>query len=209
MAAPTVRMTLEDYRAREARAEVRHELFDGDLYAMAGGTIAHSHIGTAIIRHLANGVDAAGCGCVVLGPDMRVHVDDDTQCYPDAMVVCPPVATPEGDRCSVSNPVVIVEVMSPSSAAWDLAGKRERYARLASLRHYVVAHQDVWRVHHFQRLEDGAWRVTTLGPGGVLELDPLGVRLRVDDVYRGVEQVGGPARDAEWRGPEDRPVRAG
>jgi Uma2 family endonuclease len=209
MAAPKLRMTLEDYRAREASAEVRHELYDGDVYAMAGGTVTHSHVGTGFIRYLANGVDASGCGCVVLGPDMRVHVDEDTQCYPDAMVVCPPVVTPEGDRCSVANPVVIVEVMSPSSAAWDLSGKRERYARVASLRHYVVAHQDVWRVHHFQRLEDGAWRVTTLGPDDVLELEAVGARVRVEDVYRGVEQVGGPARDAEWRGPDDRPVRSG
>ncbi len=201
MAAPKLPFTVADYEAMEAASSTRHELVDGEVFAMAGGTRAHNYIGSAFVRHLGNAMDAAGCGCFAFGSDMRVAIDDVTHVYPDAVVVCPPIEAPSEDACSVSNPVIVVEVVSPSSATWDVLGKRERYARLPSLQHYLVAQTAAWRIEHFRRMSDGSWRVSTHGPDDTLHLDALAITLRVEDVYRGVDGLGGPARDARPPGP--------
>jgi Uma2 family endonuclease len=197
--APHTHVTLAEYRAMEATSEVRLEYVDGEVFAMAGGRRWHAHIGSGFVRHLGNALD--GCGCYAYGSDMKVHVHEGAEFYPDALVVCRPVAFPEGDDQAVTNPVVVVEVLSPSTAVWDLTGKRERYATLASLQHYLVAHADAWQVHHYRRLTDGSWRVTMHGAGDTIDLDAVGVKLSVDAVYAGVEDVGGPGRDARLVGP--------
>ena len=192
-------VTLPEYRAMEATSEVRLEYVDGEVFAMAGGRRWHNHIGSGFVGELRNAVK--GCGCYAYGSDMKVHVNEGAEFYPDATVVCRPVTFPEGDDCAVTNPVVIVEVLSPTTAVWDLTGKRERYATLASLQHYLVAHADAWQVHHYRRNPDGSWRVTFHGAGDTIDLDAVGVTLSVDAVYAGVEDVGGPARDAKLLGP--------
>ena len=192
-------VTLPEYRAMEATSEVRLEYVDGEVFAMAGGRRWHNHIGSGFVGELRNAVK--GCGCYAYGSDMKVHVNEGAEFYPDAIVVCRPVTFPEGDDCAVTNPVVIVEVLSPTTAVWDLTGKRERYATLASLQHYLVAHADAWQVHHYRRNPDGSWRVTFHGAGDTIDLDAVGVTLSVDAVYAGVEDVGGPARDAKLLGP--------
>ncbi len=196
---PNPFVTLSEYRAMEATSEVRLEYVDGEVVAMAGGRRWHNHIGSGFVGELRNAVK--GCGCYAYGSDMKVHVNEGAEFYPDAIVVCRPVTFPEGDDCAVTNPVVIVEVLSPTTAVWDLTGKRERYATLASLQHYLVAHADAWQVHHYRRNADGSWRVTFHGAGDTIHLDAVGVTLSVDAVYAGVEDVGGPKRDAKLVGP--------
>ncbi len=158
-----------------------------------GGTRAHNYLGSAFVRRLGHALDAAGCGCFAFGSDMRVATDEATHVYPDAVVVCPPIEAPSEDACSVSNPVIVVEVVSPSSATRDVLGKRERYARFPSLQHDLVAQTAAWRIEHFRRMSDGSWRVSTHGPEDTLHLDALGARTGLP----------------RWRATDRRPARDG
>ena len=115
MAAPKLKPTLEDYLALEAASDTKHEFVDGEIYAMAGASRPHNHVTAGFVGELRSALLAKGCGCVAYGSDMRVQVDATTQVYPDALVLCPPVEGP--DAMSVTNPVVIVEVQSPSVLA--------------------------------------------------------------------------------------------
>jgi hypothetical protein len=134
-----------------------------------------------------------------------VWVDARNVFLPDLSVACPPFRAPPDDPHAVCDPVLVVEILSPSTAAFDRAEKFHLYARLASLRHYLLVAQDSWRVEHFRRQADGSWSVRLAGPSDVLLLDGICVggpdvldqvvTVAVADIYAGVEALGGPSRD--------------
>ena len=198
-AATRLATSLTQYLGVEDHATERHAFHDGDVYAMAGGSTVHALLGARMARLLGNALEARPCDA--LGSDQRIHVDADNVTYADVVVLCPPVLRPENDRHGVTNPTAIVEVLSPSTEVWDRGGKFSLYQRIQGLAHYVLVAQDQWRIEHFRRQDDGSWRFTAHGPGDELDLDALGVRLRVDEVYAKVEAFGGPGRDARPSGP--------
>ena len=122
-----VRVTYADYLRAEARSDARHAFHDGELYAMAGGTTVHALLATEIACALGNAL--AGNPCAAVGSDQRVAIDDDNATYPDALVLCPPVERPAGDPHAVTNPRVLVEVLSPSTEVWDRTTKFDRPGR--------------------------------------------------------------------------------
>jgi Uma2 family endonuclease len=198
-AAARLRTTYADYLRDEELASERHAFHDGETYAMAGGSTVHALLATEVVRALGNAL--VGRPCAAVGADQRVCIDEDDATYPDVAVLCPPIERPPHDPHAVTNPTVIVEVLSPSTELWDRSGKFALYARLGSLQHYVLVAQDRWRVEHLRRMEDGAWRLTVHGPGDVLVLDAVDVRVSVDELYAKVEAFGGPGRDAKPAGP--------
>ncbi len=205
MGAPSLdtTMTYAEYLAHELDAEVKHAFHDGEIYAMEGGTRAHGAIATSFSTELTRAVETAGCGCKVFNSDVRLSLRERHAMYPDVSIACPPLVPPPHDGEALSNPVVIVEVLSPTTADWDLAGKFELYREFTSLRHYLVAHADAWRVMHFERQADGRWLMDEHGPGDVIELSALGCSISVDAVYARHAGDVGPARDAvpAQRGP--------
>ena len=198
MGAPSLdtKISYAQYLAHEHESEVKHAFHDGEIYAMAGGTRHHGAIALAFASELRGSMNAGACGCTVYNSDVRVSLRARHSMYPDAMVACPPIESPSHDADAVSNPVVILEVLSPTTADWDLAGKFELYREFTSLRHYLVAHADTWRVMHFERQADGRWIMGEHGAGSVIHLAALGVNVSVDAVYAGLVAQGGPARDA-------------
>lgn len=200
MAVPALSRSLSyaDYLAHEAEASERHAFHDGELFAMAGGTPAHARLGARAVACL----DAALAGhpCTATSADQRLYLGEGDAAYADAVVVCPPLERPPEDPHAITNPTLLLEVISPTSAGWDRDGKFALYRGLASLQHYVLVAHDAWQVDHFRRLPDGSWRMTRHGPGERLDLDALGVTLAVDDLYDKVEAFGGPARDARPAG---------
>jgi Uma2 family endonuclease len=199
MAAPALKpeaLSVEEYLALEEASDVRHELYDGVMYGMAGGSRTHAALASRTGQLLGQGVDALKCGCTVYSSDLRVSLAEGAMMYPDVTIACPPVEAPAHDPEAVANPTVVVEVLSPSTAGWDMGGKFELYRAFPSLRHYIVVSSDAWHVHHRERIGDGIWRYTDHGPGGVLFLTALGVTLEVDALYAPLLAQGGPARDA-------------
>lgn len=179
------RMTAAEYLEWERQQDERHEFLDGEVFAQAGGTRRHSLIATNMTRSLGNHL--ADGDCQAHGSDMRVHVETTgLYAYPDALVVCPPL---EGESEDViTNPVLIAEVLSPSTADFDRGGKFGHYRQIPSLQDYLVVYQDEPRVEHHRRTEDGNWLLRELfGTEHVLEIASLGISLPLSEVYDKVQ----------------------
>ena len=183
------RYTPEEYFALEAQSEVRHEFFDGEVFAMAGGTKSHN----LIAQNITMGFRAAlrGRGCQVFMEDVRLAVQDDFHyAYPDVVVSCDPAD--RRDPYLVRQPLLIVEVLSPSTAEYDRSRKFNQYKKLVSLRHYVLVSQTAWVREWFRRTEGNEWVYTVLSdPTDVLEIADLDLRLPLADVYEDTD-VGPP-----------------
>jgi Uma2 family endonuclease len=181
--APALRMTYAEYVAFEREAAVKHEYLRGEVFAMAGGTIEHSRLAVRITYLLSRELE--GRPCRVLSSDARVRIEaTDLDTYPDASVVCGAVETPSADANAIVNPILIVEVLSDSTEAYDRGQKASHYRRLPSLRAYLLVSQHEPRLELQVHQADGRWTLMEVGPGERLEIEPLGIGLDVDEVYR-------------------------
>lgn len=181
------RMTPEEYLAFERSSDVRHEYADGEIFAMSGGTIEHATVASNIVREL--GTALRDRGCRVLGSDMRVKIPAGRYVYPDASVVCGRPHLDDTVRDTLTNPGVVVEVLSDSSEAYDRGDKFAHYRSVPSLMHYVLAPQKAPRIEVFTRQSQGGWLLRAYGPGETAALDAIGCELVIDDVYRGLFEV--------------------
>lgn len=181
MEAARTRVTYAEYVSFETASDAKHEFVCGVVIAMAGGTIEHGRLMTRLTVLV-----SAALGdkpCLVLPSDVRVRIRAaDRATYPDLHIVCGEVERdPEDDR-AVVNPVVIFEVLSPTTAESDRGDKFAAYRRLRSLRHYVLVSQEERRIDVYRR--DGRrWVLDEFGATERFAVDSVGVELAVDDVY--------------------------
>jgi Uma2 family endonuclease len=182
------RYTPEEYLRLERNATERHQYFQGEIFAMAGGSPEPSRIIANIIRSIGNRLE--GSPCSVFDSNLRVRIPKTTlYTYPDVTVVCGPLQFDPLDsrRETVLNPTLIVEVLSPTTEAYDRGGKFENYRSIEPFREYVLVSQDVARVEAFLRRPDGAWLYT---PAAGLEIEirlhSLEITLPLAELYAGV-----------------------
>ncbi len=196
------RYTVEEYLALDDVSDIKYEYWDGYLVphggwetdangrivGMAGGTDAHSDIASNLIGELRSAL--RGTPCKVTGSDLRVRSPRTGRYhYPDVMVTCGPrVFDPPNGRATVVNPLVLIEVLSPSTADVDRGEKFREYIAIESLRQYVLVSQDRPRVETFQRNADGGWGVGPWAEGldGTVAFPSLGVTIPLAEVYAGV-----------------------
>jgi Uma2 family endonuclease len=184
MALPALhRYPFKDYLAVEEMSAVKHEYLDGEIYAMAGGSPLHAALAATLVGRLLAAV--RGGPCRVFTPDLRIRVlATGLASYPDAAVVC---GAPKGDPESpdtVTNPTVLVEVLSNSTMEYDLGEKFEHYKRIDSLRAVVYVWQSEPRIEIRRRELTDAWVSSMAGPHETAQLEALGCDLAVDDLYR-------------------------
>ncbi len=154
---------------------------------MAGGSLRHNALCSSV--NAALHATVARSGCTVLSSDQRVRMaEGDRYVYPDVTVVCGPVMLEEGATDVLSNPTIVVEVLSASTEQYDRGQKWEGYQRLPSLTDYVLVSQTEPRIEHFRRGPDGTWIYRAAQAGESLELS-LGVLLDVDAIFRGVVEL--------------------
>jgi Uma2 family endonuclease len=178
-------MTYAEYLAFEAASETKHEFVNGELHAMAGGTIAHGALAAAVTIALGNALD--GRRCRVLSSDVRVRVGaTGLATYPDLSVVCGHVETDPDDPHGVLNPSVIIEVLSDSTEAYDRGAKAAHYRRIPSLREYVLVSQREPLIEVHRRTERGTWELVEARAGERAVLGSCGepIELDVDAIYR-------------------------
>lgn len=174
--------TLEDYLSVEEMSSVRHEFVDGQILAMAGGTPEHAALGAAIVVLL--GTKLRGKSCRPYSADLRLRVlATGLATYADAAVICGEPARDPSSPSHVTNPTVLVEVLSRSTEEYDRGEKREHYERIESLKEYVLIAQDRRRVEVFHRSAGGAWEHHEYGSGADFELPSLGLSLSTDELY--------------------------
>lgn len=173
---------VEEYLAGEERSEVRHEYIGGEVYAMSGGSEAHNliclNLATALRAHFRGGP------CRVFMADMKLRLQiatDDVFYYPDLLVTCDPADNATHFK---TRPVVLVEVLSPSTERLDRREKFLSYQRLATLQEYVMVEQEQMRVTLFRRETD--WSPELLGSGDVLRLPSVAFEQAVTAIYEDV-----------------------
>jgi Uma2 family endonuclease len=183
----------DEYFRLEQEQDQRYEYLAGEVFAMAGGSERHALISMNVGAALVNATRDKPCR--VYGADMKLHVAaHDHFCYPDVMLLCE-----QGRRHErhVENPILIVEVLSPTTQAYDRGLKFEHYRSIEGLGYYLLIDQDRPHVELFERLTDGGWRLSeATGTDGHIGITGLGVELSLAEVYRQVEWPATPP--TEW-----------
>jgi Uma2 family endonuclease len=176
--------TVEEYLRLEQESAVKHEYVDGHVYAMAGGTQAHSELGVvavALLRSLVRG----GPGRA-FNSDLKVNVSPRVYFYPGASVSCDPRDRQPRAR-EIWHPTLVVEVLSPSTADYDRGEKYDLYCTSDSLREYVLVDSRQVAVEVRTKGQDGAWMAQAYGPADTVELYSLSATVPVSAFYEDVE----------------------
>jgi Uma2 family endonuclease len=180
------RLTPQEYFDWEAQQLERHEYFDGIVYAMAGGTLAHGRIGLNIASALKSGV--RNTACTTFNSDCKLGITADGPfTYPDVSVSCD-----DRDRTAqqfIQSPCLIIEVLSPSTEAYDRGGKFKLYRRLASLQEYVLVGSETQSVEVFRRNPSGSWEFTAYGEGDEITLTSIDLTVSIGAFYEDVVLV--------------------
>lgn len=172
--------TVEEYLALERYSTVKHEYHGGYVYAMAGGTQAHSQIAGNIYALLRVGV--RGSGCRALNSDIKIRQAPDDFVYADAVVACDPRDNVPGQDW-IDSPSLVVEVLSPSTKRHDRGDKFTGYQNIPTFREYALVEYRRREVTVWRRDDAGRWADTTYGPGDDVPLESVALTLPMDLIY--------------------------
>lgn len=180
MAQSERRHTYEEYLAFDAANEGKHEFVNGQILAMAGGSMRHSELAARMTAVLVTGRKS---DCRAFQSDLRIRIlATGRSTYPDASVICGPIERDPADKKghTATNPTLIVEVLSPTTENEDRGSKWHHYMRIPSLKEYFLVSQDEPRLERYRRNDKGSWEFTVhtegsieLVSGGILEIEKL------------------------------------
>ena len=181
-AAPSLYYSYHAYAEFEEGAREKHEYVAGLILAMAGGTLEHSALCSALIVSL--GPQLHGRPCRVFDSNARVRITASGNAYyPDASVVCGKLAVDTEDSRSITNPAVLIEVLSPTTQLYDQTDKFSDYQQIASLEHIVHVAHDAQRIDIWTR-SSGEWHMKSFVAGEQGPLPTIGCTLDVSELYR-------------------------
>jgi Uma2 family endonuclease len=181
------RLSEADYLRSERQAEFRSEYFDGEVFAMAGGTRAHSLIATNLLREVSSRLKTSDC--VAYNTDLRVKVEaTGLLTYPDVSVVCGAQRFLDEEEDTLLNPTVVIEVISDSTEAYDRGKKFENYRQIPTCREYLLVSQKEPRIEQFIRQPNGEWALKeAAGLDAEIKLPSLGIVLPLREVFAKVQ----------------------
>jgi Uma2 family endonuclease len=180
------RLSEAEYLDLERAAEFKSEFFEGEMFAMAGGTPEHSLISANVTREFGNRLLRSQC--VAYNTDLRIKVEaSGLFTYPDLSVICGALQFAQGTNDTVVNPTVLVEVLSDSTEAYDRGRKFEHYRQIPTLREYLMISQKEPRIEQFVRQSEGRWLLNEAsGLEGNIELPSLDITISIAEVFRNV-----------------------
>ncbi len=170
-------ISVDEYLEGEKQSEVRHELVDGQVYAMVGASAAHNLIAATLLTAFRDHLGDSPCNVFV--SDMKVRVEDAFY-YPDLLVSCENF---DPKAYYQASPKLIVEILSESTEARDRLEKRIAYQHLGSLHEYVLVSQDQAIVEIFRRVDD-EWEVETYGDGDIVRFSSIDFSIPIEQIYR-------------------------
>jgi Uma2 family endonuclease len=188
MGEPAVKFTftVEEYLERERTSLVKHGYHEGEIFAMAGGTPRHSLLGANAVSELHRAL--RGKPRLAYNSDLQVAMSRRKFVYPDASVVCGKVTTFPENPNAANNPILIVEVLSDSTASYDRSGKFLRYAQMPNFREYMLIEQDFPFVEVRYKTADGTWQISTYGDlSDRIRLQSIDVQVSMSDLYDGLD----------------------
>lgn len=183
MGMPLQRRSLHDFLAWEEAQAGRNEFWRGEVFAMVGANRGHGRVVANLMRHLGNHLDDTPCQA--FSENMKVQVGDDAVLYPDVFVTC---ERQFSARQSVfTTPILVVEVLSPSTQGYDRSKKFAIYRRLESLREDVLIDPDTRRVEVYRLGDDGLWNLLDMSDEPAIELATVSFRITLDAVFKGMD----------------------
>ncbi len=189
MAQPKTPLSPEDYLSWERAEEVKHEYRDGEIVAMTGASREHILISSSITGVLYRQLEDRPCE--IYPNDMRVWLPQTKRyVYPDLSVVCGEPQFGDDYLDNLLNPLVVIEVLSPSTEGYDRGEKFHHYRTIPSLREYLLIAQDAYRIEHFVRQGEQHWLLTVAdGLAASVYLPSIDCTLRLADVYKKVVAI--------------------
>lgn len=176
-------VSLQDYLAWENEQAERHEFHRGEIFAMIGSRRVHGRVVSNLIRRLSEALE--GSPCQVFAEGMKVQIADDTVLYPDVFVTC--------DRADLAtemifrSPTLVIEVLSPSTQAYNRSQKFALYRRIDALREYILIDPDTRRVEGFRRNAENLWVLHDMSDGDTLEAASIGASVPLAEVFDGMD----------------------
>ncbi len=173
----------EEYLAFERQAETRSEYYEGEMFAMTGGSRRHNLIVTNVVRELS--LQLKKRSCEVYSNDQRVRIPETgLYTYPDIVVACGEPRFEDESFDTLLNPLLIVEILSPTTEAYDRGKKFENYRTIGSLAEYVLVSQDEPRVEQFLRQDGNHWLFTAFaGLEATIPLSSIQCELALAEIY--------------------------
>lgn len=183
------RFTPEEYLKMERQADHKSEYYSGEIFAMAGASFPHNVLVANTVLEFGNRL--RGRPCRAVSSDQRVLVKPTgLYTYPDVVIVCGQPQFGDDHLDTLTNPLVIIEVLSPSTELYDRGEKFAHYQRLKSLQDFLLIAQDKCRIEHYSRRseEEGQWLLTVLDDmQAVIRIASVDVELTLSGIYEGVE----------------------
>jgi Uma2 family endonuclease len=180
---PKKYLTPEEYLEIDRKADCKSEYFNGEMFAMGGASARHVLIVTNVVSELRSHLKTSPC--TVYSTDLRVRVSPaGLYTYPDVVVVCNTPSFIDHRNDTLTNPLLIVEVLSEATKNYDRGEKFEQYRGIDSFKEYVLLAQDKYRLEHYVRQADSTWLFSeTKRIEDTVELASIGCSLKLGEVY--------------------------
>ncbi len=177
----------EEYLASERKSEIKSEYFDGETFAMAGASRDHNKISTNIVRILGNQLLEKPCS--IFSSDMKVKIKEIKKyTYPDIVVVCGDEEYDDENNEILLNPVVLIEILSDSTEAYDRGDKFSHYQFIKTFSEYILVSQYLCKIEKFSRQKDDTWIYSKCDkPDDIVSIEAIKCELPVSEVYRNVK----------------------
>lgn len=179
-------LSIKEYLELEKASESKHEFHNGEIFAMAGGSKNHGIIGANILTEL--NLIGRQHGCTTFNGDVKIRIDAANRfVYPEASLLCGEIQTSEVDQDAIINPMIIAEVLSDSTEAYDRSIKFRLYQQLSSFKEYILIDQYRPIVTVFYLKGENVWEMREVtDPNGSIPLRSIESTISMEDVYRGV-----------------------
>jgi len=179
-------LTVKEYIAQEIATNTKYEYHNGSIYALAGGTLNHGLICGNIYAGLRNKLSAKASNCLPFNSEVRLHIDkSNSYVYPDCMVICGDIERGKEETETVTNPIVIFEVLSKSTAEYDRGDKFFLYQKIPTFKEYVLIEQKKYVVDvHYKNNKSDLWQIIRYeGIDAVVKINSLGIEITMEELY--------------------------
>ncbi len=179
-------ITVEEYIRMEQETNTKHEYHDGEVFALAGGTINHGLLCGNAYAEIRNKLSKNDNKCIPFTSEVKIYIEKrNSYLYPDCMVICGDIEKSKEESNAVTNPVLIVEVLSRSTAEYDRGDKFYFYRQLSSFKEYVLIEQDRYVVDvHYKSKNSDLWRITRYeGLDKKIKLQSINIEITMEELY--------------------------